>query len=517
MQSFTDKKILLKCNKLSMNKITGLLFILGFAIVIFIYLKFIRPHNIEKFDVSDLNKHLTTEAPTKLISVENMPIVLFPRPTLTIVQEKNIQLYFNAFNIQTTDPRNSVTISYCFDSPNINDLRSLELTGIEAIIANILNLESPSVVIANGIIYDTNNYPIVSFSVTYPSLAQANAALTSIDNIIQLPDNIAKISNVLNGITFFKMVGNPVQGKAISLNNTYMCSPNSWCDYYNHTIQYNLEGASIPQIINSMDGLSLMNINIHGPPSDSLTTSAANYMLDSFTIAFYMRINSLHFTNGNSIILYQMYAETPNMIRFSFYQKDSDSMNTVVEAILGNKNTIYTWTIPNTTLMSNGNITMYSFVYDKLNGTLNFYIGTTVNTTSLNMNPDEPIILSLSNISINKGSQSLDANLFAFIYYNKILTSAELIKLSDYFNYEYEGISNLTQTNQIISQKIATLTTELNAVTIPSSTPAIASASSCKLEAKSSFNVGINPWIVDYRDKSDFNSDYELNTCSPNN
>ena len=476
--------------------------------------------SVSSIDSSSLSQYTTPPPITKLINVAtNQPNILAPKEPLTIIQQNNIKLYLNAFNIQISDPRNIITISYSFDSSNIPDLQTLEFTRIEQTLANILNLDENSV-IANSINFDVNNNAIVTFAITYPSLSQSNAAITNIDNIIQIPQNIATIFSILNGITFFKLVGKPIQGKAITINNSYMCAPNSWCDYNNPNIKYNIKGNNIPSNINSVDGLGLLNIQLYGPPSNTLGLSTNNYVLESFTIAFYMKINSLIFNDNNSIIWYQMYAETPNMIRFAIYQQDSNY--SIVEAIIGNQNINYRWIIPNTTLMSNGNITMYTFIYNKPQSILYFYIGSTVNTATIEMNTDAPIVLSLTPIAINKGSQTFDAQLYAFIYYNSILSIAEIKQLSEYFNYEYGGLGALTQSNSQVLQKLETLTTELTAV--QGSQNAIqnqlnqclnANASGSVIKHKQPYNPGPSPWNVNYNKQVDPLMESEINQCSP--
>ena len=431
---------------------------------------------------------------------------------ISLVQPDNIKLYLNAFNIQSVDPKNTITVTYSFNNYITNDLNTFKSTGIESLLQSILNLDQ-NTVISTDLVNDTNNNTIVKINITYPQLSQSTAATTNLDSILQLPQNKQQILALFQNVTAYTIVGSVIQGSAGIVNNTYLCDVNSWCDYNNKTIKYNIIGDNIPTSINSTEGLGIFNLQLYGPPSYSLSLVSNNNILDSFTVVFYMKINSLNFNNAKSIIWYQMYAETPNMIRIAIYQQDAN--NSIVEVIIGNQNINYRWSIPNTTLMSNGYVTTYTFIYNKADSIFYFYIGATENYANIHVNNDLPIILGLTQIAINRGAQSLDAQLYAFLYYNSILSKYEIQQVSDYFNYQMGGIASLqlstaqamiqNQSLQVQAQNAQNLQTQLNNC-----------ANGSGSYAKSSVpSIGSNPWTVNYNQKVDPQMESELNKCSP--
>jgi hypothetical protein len=199
------------------------------------------------------------------------------------------------------------------------------------------------------------------------------------------------------------------------------------------------------------------------------------------------------------------------MVRFAIYQQDT--YNSIVEIILGNQNINYRWVIPNTTLMSNGYITTYTFIYNKPDSIFYFYIGSTKNQAVLEVNTDQPIILGLTPIAINRGAQSLDAELYAFIYYNTILSKYEIQEVSDYFNYEMGGIASLQLTNLQSLAKINSLVSQND------KTQGLKSELNKCVNAvgsyKKPFSIGSNPWVVNYNKKIDPLMEEEMNQCSP--
>ena len=435
-----------------------------------------------------------------------------------LIRENDILLYLNSFNISDIDPRNIITIVYSFNTYVVSNLSVLQSTGIESLIANILNIDNNSVS-ATNLINDVNNNTIITFKITYSQLSQSTAALTNIDDTLQLPTNARLIYSALNGCTSFTLIGKPSHGDASSVNTTYWCSLNTWCDFKRPSIKFNLKGKSVPIKITTSSGLDLNNIELFGPPSNKLSISSNN-ILKSFTIVFYMKINSLSYNLGNSIILYQMYSETPNMIRLAIYSiiLDNNKIDpnfSTLELIIGNQYINYRWTIPNSTLMSNGYISLYALEYDSINSICYFYIGTTKYTAHIEKNSDEPIVLSITPIAINKGAQSIDANLYSFIYYNGLLSETELFALKQYFDYELEGIpimqkNNLqaiyqTQQLQSLIQKTQNTINYSKQCNPCKGSENIAIKSKKSPVPEQSINIGQNPWIVNYNKNIDKN------------
>jgi len=457
----------------------------------------------------DISPDTSSNPPAQSPLVLSAPQIIEQK--VSLVQPNNIKLYLNSFNIQSIDPRNTITVIYSFNSNNTTDLTIIKSTGIESLLQSILNL-AQNTVIATNAVNDTNNNTLVTFNITYPQLSQSTAALTNLDSILHVAQNKEQILQIFQGATAFTIVGKPKQGSVAIVNNTYWCDTNTWCDYNNQTIKYNIKGDNVPTSINSDDGLGLLNIQLYGPPSNTLSLISNNNILDSFTIIFYMKINSLTFNSGNSIIWYQMYAETPNMVRIAIYQQDSN--NSIVEVIIGNQNINYRWVIPNTTLMSNGYVTTYTFIYNKPNSIFYFYIGSTENVATIEMNTDQPIVLGLTPIAINKGAQSMDAQLYVFLYYNSLLSKYELQQVSDYFNYEMGGVATLQLTNLQSTAQIQSLQAQNEQAQGLQS-----QLDQCKTSAgsykKPGPSIGSNPWVVNYNKKVDPLMEEELNQCSP--
>ena len=448
----------------------------------------------------------------------------------TIIRPNDILLYINSFNITDSDPRNIITITYSFNNYTVNSLNIFQSTGIESLIGNILNLNS-NLVNATNLINDVNNNTIVTFKLIYSQLSQSTAAMSNIDATLQLPSNAKLIYSVLIGCNSFVIIGKPTQGDASQLNTTYWCSLNTWCDFMNKNIKFNIKGQNIPTSITTANGLGINNIQLFGPSSNIISNASNNYILNSFTIVFFMKFNSLSFANGNSIIWYQMYAETPNMIRLAIYQimnqNIPDPNFSIVEVIIGDQNTNYRWTIPNSTLMSNGYVSLYTFQYDADNSVCNFYIGTTMYTANLEVDTANPIVLSITPIAINKGAQSLDAQLYAFIYYNAVLSTTDLNALTQYCQIELGGIPILQKNNLQAIAYIQKLQSEIqNTQNNISSCQQEIGCSDCANGSIATKTITVppsqppippNPWVVNYNTTYDTNKTLEskLSECGP--
>jgi hypothetical protein len=245
----------------------------------------------------------------------------------------------------------------------------------------------------------------------------------------------------------------------IQLNKTYQCQTNYWCDANNSSIKYFLSGQNVPATIDN-NGLPLKNIEIIGPSASTLVSSANNYTLQSFTIVFYLNMNTLNFDTNGQIILYQMNAENPNAISLFIQQIPNDSNNVEISAQCGHSSNYYTWVVPITTILSNGNTTLYSLVHDNDASTLTLYIGVGRNIYSVTRNDTDTanIILTNTQITINTNS-NLDANILAFCYYNIALSRNDMKQLNTYFE---QQASNNQYYNELINYLETTLTQENN-------------------------------------------------------
>ena len=261
----------------------------------------------------------------------------------------------------------------------------------------------------------------------------------------------------------------------VSPNTTYNCNTNYWCDSINKNIKFFLNGDNIPLAITQY-GFPTKNIRMQGPRSDSLVSATNNFVLGSFTVSFYMLINTLNFDTDAPISLFQMYAETPNSI--SLYMLESTNPNNIViEAIIGDSSVNYSWEIPLTTFMANGSITIYSLVVninynDIQHSTISLYIG---NMSPLTQNfttriPTTPIILGNTQLMINYNRQ-LDANILAFMYHSVALTSNDINTLYNYFQQQFIGIKDILANQQkaddaqnALQSQLDNVTTQLNSL-----------------------------------------------------
>ena len=236
------------------------------------------------------------------------------------------------------------------------------------------------------------------------------------------------------------------------LNTTYYCNNASWCDAKQSGVQFSLFGAYVPSTITG-SGLSLKNIRLQGPPSNTIADGNDN--LTSFSVLFYATFNSLNFTTNNPIIWFQLFAETPNKVMLSINPNPTDQNSVYIQLLLGDMNNLYRWEIPIATIMSAGNTTLYALIFnnDPVTPTATFYIGNLAYEANLDV-VTGGILLGLSPIKINS-SLNLDISLLAFAYYNIILSSIDLFNISQYFMYQatgYATLSNLqlqTQANNI--------------------------------------------------------------------
>lgn len=247
-------------------------------------------------------------------------------------------------------------------------------------------------------------------------------------------------------------------------NTTYQCQNNYWCDTKPSGIKYFLNGQNVPAKIENI-GLPLKNIMIQGPATYSLVNASDNYQLHSFTVIFYLNFNTLIFDTDAEIILYEMFAESPNRIRISITQIPNDTTNVEVNVIVGPATVIYSWTIPITTLLSNGNTTLYSLVYDEDQLLLTLYIGVGKNVYTSSMDKKPDIILGVTPLQINT-NRNLDAFISAFCYYNYALSRTDMIAVNNFFIQESSSIyilqSTLSSLKSSLSSQNNALINQLN-------------------------------------------------------
>ena len=233
-------------------------------------------------------------------------------------------------------------------------------------------------------------------------------------------------------------------------SSTYLSS--GWEDTYNpSTIEFKFSNGIPPRVL-STAGFPTKTITLLGPSSENISCSTK--ILGSFTFSFYMNfINNINFimdSYGNiiDIELLQIYMQTPYYTIFYITQDTANPINVNINALVGNS--MYTWNIAISTLVTGH---MFTFVVDTSQNAntplITFYIN------SININITTPpeiieptkkyvhnLILGVSQVIINKGGY-LDTNLWAFVYYNSILSQTDISSLYNYFNQQHNGNANL--------------------------------------------------------------------------
>ena len=212
-----------------------------------------------------------------------------------------------------------------------------------------------------------------------------------------------------------------------------------WFDLKNPSVFFNVNTASPPSSIVGK-GLAMKNVILLGPPSDYLATDNSAFELNPFTLFLYASMNAPDFTNITEITIFRIYAETPNSVRLTL--KPSQMVgHTIVELVLGAERNRYVWDITTSTLLSNGNPTLYALTVDtNINSkdkTAILYIGKTKYTADITIS--SPIKLGNSHMEINSFG-SLNAVLYSFGFIEQKLTDTEIDTLSDYMNKQQTGV-----------------------------------------------------------------------------
>jgi len=233
-------------------------------------------------------------------------------------------------------------------------------------------------------------------------------------------------------------------------SSTYLIS--GWEDVYNpSTIEFKFSNGIPPRVLTT-EGFPTKTLSLLGPSSENI--ASVTKILGSFTFSFYMQINNnINFIvdNNDNVIdieLLQIYMQTPFYNIFYITQDSTNPINVNINALVGNS--MYTWNIAISTLITGR---MFTFVVDTSQNAntpiITFYIN------SININITTPpqivepskkyahnLILGVSQVIINKGGY-LDSHLWAFIYYNSILSQTDITSLYTYFNQQHSGNANL--------------------------------------------------------------------------
>lgn len=413
-----------------------------------------------------------------------------------IPQKNKLKLYVNSFNMSSTNPNKTLNITFILVGYTKQTLTSSLSDMFLNILCSVLNVQFGSATLLNV----SDETPCkLSVAVSYDSTAAASTSASTIKAMLPtLQTNL--IGAGLSSLKSLQLDGTPQVGKApevTQINNTYMCSMNYWCDSVDANTKYFLKSSgNVPSVINE-DGLPVKNISLVGPESEYLGNS--DNILESFTCVWYMKFNDVEVPASKPVIWFQMFAETPNKVILSITNNSASSIT--VEATIGKLDNKQKWTIPKTTILSNGNNTLYAFGYNKTTNKMFFNIGNMQYPADVEQ---VDIILGLSKMVINNlngNTSSLNANLLAFMYFQTPLTESELEQLANFFKKEAGGISALEKVNaEITAQSIklqnqlASMTSLVSACTKKTDTTSPTSPTTSVVHKNIHFKE--NPWLI---------------------
>lgn len=453
-----------------------------------------------------------------------------PVSSTSLPQVSKLEMYINSFNMAVVDAQKTVAVTVVLDGYNrLKPLSQLlQYVLINKVTAG-LNLIQGAVRISD--VATTDTITNVTLLINYDSQAAASTAITNglATNIVSTTIVQDLVKAGMNSLTSMTVSGTPTQGAAVSnANNTYNSAGSSWLDFSrNTTANANTKAFSIvsatpiPATIKSAEGLPLKGVKLVGPPSKNFAND--NGVLESFSCTWFMKINSTNFGQATTpkIMVYQMFAETPNRIQLSI--QDSSVSAVVVEVVVGKATTKYQWTIPKTTIMSNGNTTLYALVFDKPNKRVTFYIGDMAYPSTVTLDETYPIKLGLSQIVINDTPRyvSLDANLLAFTYYSTVLSDTDLKAMAVYFQNEAGGVYLLQQTAQQEAARALQLQTELESTMTSyvglqdQLNKCTAAKTAAEVAAKTAAGQNANKWKIKLSGDFDDVSTKDVKQCSP--
>ena len=225
-----------------------------------------------------------------------------------------------------------------------------------------------------------------------------------------------------------------------------------WYDLRSRNVYFNVNTIAPPSRIEGV-GMPTKNVVLVGPPSDFLTDDKISYELKPFTIFFYAALGNLDLAEGQDITLFRIYAETPNSVRM-ILKKSALPNRTRVDLVLGNDSNRYVWNITTSTLLSNGNPSLYALTIDtnpnSNDKVATFYIGKSKYIANIRI--DSPIKLGNTRMEINSEGR-LVSSLFSFGFVDQKLTDAEIEKIAEYMSKQQTGVdreaSNAKEAEQI--------------------------------------------------------------------
>lgn len=234
-----------------------------------------------------------------------------------------------------------------------------------------------------------------------------------------------------------------------------------WRDLQTGVELFNVIGTNLPTKLRNPPrfGLSMSGVRLIGPPSENVAFPNSGYVLPSISVCFFAKWKTVDL--NAPLVLFRMYAETPNHVSVTVNPKDAN--NVTLSVVCGDFETNYDWVVPKSTLITQGPGALYTFVYDKDANTVTFYVGATaLSMKTLQSKID--IKLSNSPIEVNY-SQNWDADLQALLICRGIVNPSDITATTDYFlglgNGKHEEVEKLKQNTEVLSQNLETCSSKL--------------------------------------------------------
>jgi hypothetical protein len=303
--------------------------------------------------------------------------------------------------------------------------------------------------------------------------------------------------------------------------STYNCQANAWCDSQNPAVKYFLMTSTLPPSIKPNEGLAIQNVRIRGPAAYTLSSAQANYVMGSFTVAFYARTLDLEFGSATRIVLLDIPAQTPNRLTV-FVSKDARDANKVhLHALVGSvtdeEASTYTWTFPDKTSLLDGD-KLLALTFDKAAGKITLFSGTASQGTLDVAATNRDITLGVTELQINK-LDNWNARLYAFAFYDTALTGAEVEVLNTYFTQHVSGFAMQVRAKDMLEDEIRDLMGKVQSGedTIKALLDKI-NTTTCPTDAakKNPQSATVPPkWLIKMGASADGVSTVELGKCSP--
>lgn len=219
----------------------------------------------------------------------------------------------------------------------------------------------------------------------------------------------------------------------------YCASRQRWYDLKDPSVYFQVITTTPPADILDK-GMPMKGVILKGPPSEFLRGADESYELKPFTLFFYASMKTPDFTDKSEVMLFRIYAETPNSMRLVLRSSEVPN-NTRVDLIIGDYQHRYVWNITTTALVSNGNPTLYALTVDTTPDSkeraATLYIGRSMYTADVKLS--EPVKLGNTPMEIN-GLANLDATLYSFGLIDHVLTDTEVQRLGDYMYRQQTGV-----------------------------------------------------------------------------